>query len=59
MNTKRQQRLARAIEGLSGRDLIAFRDYLLKGCADSTRVMVEKRMFEWADDTLASERDEK
>lgn len=58
MNTKRQQRLARAIEDLSGRDLLNFVNSIMRSCGADSKYKIQEAVLAFADDTLASEKDE-
>lgn len=58
MNTKRQQRLARAIENLSGRDLLVFLQAIGSCFTDDTKMRLQMRILQWSEDTLSSESDE-
>jgi site-specific DNA-adenine methylase len=58
MNTKRQQRLARAIEALSGRDLIYFVEANSTSSLRQDKYLLQEKLLSWAEDTLASEQDE-
>lgn len=58
MATKRELRLARAIEGLSARDMLRLLDSVFLDCGEGFKQQRMVRLLRWSEEVLAEDREE-